>query len=75
LVLLGQMPQDGLFRVGTVSCRIGVGEAIEGVAAPGLDSLKPHLLDLEAKTSIVEIHQSADASKIEAPRVKSSVGC
>ncbi len=53
-MLLGQVPHDHIVRVGTVSCCIGVGKAIKGVTVPRLDSFKPHLLDWETKTSMVE---------------------
>ncbi len=58
LVLLGQMPHDCLVGVGTVSYCIGVGEALEGVAVPSLDGLKPGLLDQEAQTSMVPFKNS-----------------
>jgi hypothetical protein len=73
LKLLGQMPQDCLVRIGTVSCCVGIGEALKGVTVSGLDSLKPGLLDREAQTSMVETHQGANARKVEAPLVKSGV--
>jgi hypothetical protein len=68
LALLGQMPQDCLIGVETVSCHVGVGEAIKGVAVPSLDSLKPRLLGM------VETHQGADAREVKAPRVESGDG-
>ncbi len=74
LALLGQMPQDCLVQVGTVSCRIGVGEANEVVTVPSFDGLNPSLLDREAQTCMVETHQGADARKVEALQNKSSVG-
>jgi hypothetical protein len=52
------MPHDCLVGVGTVSYCIGVGEALEGVAVPSLDGLKPGLLDQEAQTSMVPFKNS-----------------
>jgi hypothetical protein len=48
LALLGQVTHDGLIRVGTVACCIGVGEAFEGLAVACLYCIKPCLLDWKA---------------------------
>jgi hypothetical protein len=69
------MPQDPLVGVGTVSNHVDVGEAFKGVAIPCLDSLKPSLLDQEAKVSMVETYKGTNAREVEAPRVKNGVGC
>jgi hypothetical protein len=61
-----------LIPVGDVMQSTGVPHS---AAVPSLDSLKPWLLEQEAKTSMVEIHQGANAGKVEAPWVESSVGC
>ena len=61
LALLGKMTHDGLARVGAVTCSIGVGEAIEGVAVAGLDDIQPCLLDWKAQACIVESDKCSHA--------------
>jgi hypothetical protein len=43
------MAHDCLIGIQTVLGRIGVDEALEGVAVAGFDSIKPSLLDREAQ--------------------------
>ncbi len=70
MALLGKMAHDGLIGVRTVPGRIGVGEALEGVAVAGLDSVKPSLLDRETKVGMIEPNQGTDAGEIKAAWVK-----
>ena len=48
LPLLGEIPHDGLVRIGTIPCGIGVCETIEGVTISCPDGIEPRLLDREA---------------------------
>jgi hypothetical protein len=48
LLLVSQMTHNGLVCIRTVSCHVGVGESIKGVAVASLDGLEPCLLDWEA---------------------------
>ena len=48
LALLGQVTHDGLIRVGTVACCVGVGEAFEGLKVACLYGIQPCLFDWKA---------------------------
>jgi hypothetical protein len=54
----------------TVPGSIGVGEAIQGVAVAGFDSIKPSLLDREAQAGMIEPDQGINAGEIKASWVK-----
>ncbi len=64
------MANDHLISVWTVPGSIGVGEAIEGVAVAGFDSVKPSLLDREAQAAMIEPNQGTNAGEIKAAWVK-----
>ena len=72
LALLGEVAHDRLVGVGTILGRIGVGEALEGVAVAGFDGVQPGLFDRKAKTGVVKTNQGANAGQIKAARVKGS---
>ncbi len=65
-MLLGKMAHDCLLGVRTVPGSIGVGEALEGVAVAGFDSVEPSLLDREAQAGMIEPNQGINAGEIKA---------
>ena len=65
MALLGKMAHDRLIGVRTVLGRIGVSEALEGVAVAGFDRIKPNLLDREAQAGMIEPNQGANAGEIK----------
>ncbi len=54
LALLGKVAHDRLVGVGTVLDRIGVGEALKGVAVAGFDGVQPGLFDRKVETGVVK---------------------
>ncbi len=64
------MAHDRLIGVWTVPGCIGVGEALEGVAVAGLDSIEPILLDRETKAGMIEPNQGTNAGEIKVAWVK-----
>ena len=72
LALLGEVAHDRLIGVGTILGRIGVGEALEGVAVAGFDGVEPGLFDWKAKTGVVKTNQGANAGQIKAARIEGS---
>ncbi len=72
LTLLGEVAHDRLVGVGTILGRIGVGEALKGVAVSGFDGVQPGLFDREAETGVVKNNQGANAWEIKASRVEGS---
>ncbi len=64
------MAHDRLIGVRTVLGRIGVSEALEGVAVAGFDGIEPSLLDREAQAGMIESNQGANAWEIKAAWVK-----
>ena len=69
-MLLGKMAHDRLIGIRTVLGCIGVADALEGVAAAGLDSVEPSLLDRAAQAGMIEPNQGPDAGEIKAVWVK-----
>jgi hypothetical protein len=79
------MAHDCLIGIRTVPGRIGVGEALEGVAVASFESVEPSLLDREAQAGMIEPNQGTNAGEIKAAWVKwgtcsmgsqgSSLGC
>ncbi len=69
MALLGKMVYDCLIGVQTVPDCIGVGEALEGVAVAGFDSVKPSLLDREAQAGMIESNTGTNG-EIKAAWVK-----
>ncbi len=72
LALLGEVAHDCLVGVGTILGRIGVGEALEGVAVAGFDGVQPGLFAWKAKTGVVKTNQGANAGQIKAARIEGS---
>ncbi len=70
MAFLGKMAHDHLIGVWTVFGRIGVGEALKGVAVAGFDSVKLSLLDREAQAGMIEPNQGTDAGEIKTTWVK-----
>ena len=68
--MLGKMAHDRLICIRTVLGFIGVGEALEGVADAGFDSVEPSLLDREAQAGMIEPNQGLNAREIKAAWVK-----
>ncbi len=64
------MARDRLIGIRTVPGRIGVGEALQGVAVAGFDSVKPSLLDRETKVGMIEPNQGTNAGEIKAAWVE-----
>ncbi len=64
------MAHDCLISIQTVPGSIGVGEAIEGVAVSGFDSIKPSLLDRKAQAGMIETNQGTNAGEIKTAWVK-----
>ncbi len=64
------MANDRLIDIWTVPGSSEVGEAFEGVAVAGFDSVEPSLLDKEALTGMIELNQGTNAKEIKAARVK-----
>jgi hypothetical protein len=69
-VLLGKMAHDRLIGIRTVLGCIGVADALEGVAAAGLDSVEPSLLDRAAQAGMIEPNQGPNTGEIKAAWVK-----
>ena len=72
--MLDQMSQDLLAGIRAIAGHVGVGQAIKQVAVARFDSVKPRLLDQEAKAGIVEADQGTNAEEIHAARVNSCAG-
>ncbi len=68
--MLGKMAHDRLISIRTVLGRIGVGEALKGVAVAGFDSIEPSLLDREAQAGMIEPNQGPNAGEIKAAWVE-----
>ncbi len=64
------MAHDHLISIRTVLGRIGVGEALEGVAVADFDGVNPSLLDQKAQAGMIEPNQGPDAGEIKAAWVK-----
>ncbi len=60
------MAHDHPVGVRTVLGRIGVGEALKGVAVASFDSVEPSLLDREAQAGMIEPNQGTNAEEIKA---------
>ncbi len=72
-MLLGQMTHDGLVRIGTISCGIGIC-AIEGVTTPCPDGIEPGLFDGEAKTCMIEADECTNAGEVKAAGTEKDPG-
>ncbi len=68
--MLGKMVHDNLIGIQTVLGRIGVSEALKGVAVAGFDCVEPSLLDREAQAGMIEPNQGTNAREIKAMWVK-----
>ena len=66
------MAHDRFVCIRTILGRIGVGEALEGVAVAGFDGIQPGLFDWKAKTGVIKSNQGANAGQIKAERIEGS---
>ncbi len=66
---------DCFIGIGTISCHVGVLETIEGVTVSSFNDVQPCMLHGEAKTSMVEAQEGADAGEVEGLRVVGGARC